>query len=267
MDLEVISRNAPERRYDTPILLVHGMWHGAWAWDHGFMDRLAAAGFDVHALSLRGHGESPRREELRWYSTSDFVADVEAVAGSLPTAPLLVGHSMGGWVVQHYLRDHQAPGAVLLASVPASGIVRLGGRFVRDHPAKVVRTFMTLSAYPLVSTPQLAKHWLYSNHVEDHHVEHHHAKLQDESFRVALDMFALSRPRPRAVTTPMLVLTGDNDRLFSVAEQERTARAYGAPVEIFPGMAHNMMSEPGWEAVADRIAAWAADTQREPHRS
>ena len=260
MDLEVISRTAVQRRHETPILLIHGMWQGAWAWDHGFMDRLTAAGFDVHALSLRGHGESPSREDLRWYSTADFVADVEAVASSLPGPPLLVGHSMGGWVVQHYLRTHQAPGAALLASVPVSGIVRLGGRFVRDHPAKVVRTFMTLSAYPLVSTPHLAKHWLHADHVEDHHVEHHHARLQDESFRVALDMFALRRPRPRGVTTPMIVLTGDRDRLFSVAEQERTARAYGVPLEVFPGMAHNLMLDPGWEAVADRVAGWASAT-------
>jgi hypothetical protein len=260
MDLEVISRGAVERRYDTPILLVHGMWQGAWAWDHGFMDRLAESGFDVHALSLRGHGESPRREELRWYSTADFVADVGAVVSSLPSTPLLVGHSMGGWVVQHYLVDHQAPGAVLLASVPVSGIVGLGGRVIRDKPARVLRTFMTLSAYPLVSTPALAKHFLHSHEVEDHHVERHHAKLQDESFRVTLDMFALRRPRPRAVTAPMLVLSGDRDRLFSVAEQQRTARAYGAPLEVFPGMAHNMMLDPGWEAVADRVAGWAAAT-------
>lgn len=259
MDLEVISRAATARRHDTPILLVHGMWQGAWAWDHGFMDRLADAGFDVHAMSLRGHGESPRREELRWYSTTDFVADVEAVVGSMPTAPLLVGHSMGGWVVQHYLIEHRAPGAVLLASVPVSGIVGLGGRVIRDHPGKVVKTFMTLSAYPLVSSPQLAKHWLFSHHVPDHHVEHHHAKLQDESLRVTLDMFALRRPRPKRVSTPMLVLSGDHDRLFSVAEQERTASAYGVSLEVFPGMAHNMMLDPGWEAVADRIAAWAGN--------
>jgi hypothetical protein len=28
------------------------------------------------------------------------------------------------------------------------------------------------------------------------------------------------------------------------------------PLQIFPGMAHDMMLEPGWEAAAERILAW-----------
>jgi hypothetical protein len=35
-----------------------------------------------------------------------------------------------------------------------------------------------------------------------------------------------------------------------------TARAYHTEAEFFPDMGHNMMLEPGWAAVAERIHTW-----------
>jgi hypothetical protein len=66
----------------------------------------------------------------------------------------------------------------------------------------------------------------------------------------------LKLPRPQQVTTPMLVLAAANDTIFSVAEEQATARAYGTDAVVFPDMAHDMMLERGWETVADRILAW-----------
>ena len=54
----------------------------------------------------------------------------------------------------------------------------------------------------------------------------------------------------------MLVLGASYDGCFTVKEAHATARAYGIEAEIFPGMGHNMMLEPGWQAVAERIASW-----------
>jgi pimeloyl-ACP methyl ester carboxylesterase len=53
-----------------------------------------------------------------------------------------------------------------------------------------------------------------------------------------------------------LVLAGANDRTFSVAEEQATARAYHTEAEVFPDMAHDMMLEPGWQKVAERIVDW-----------
>ena len=59
--LEIISRGRAEDGAAPPLLFVHGGWHGAWCWDQGFLERVAIQGFEVHAMSLRGHGESPGR--------------------------------------------------------------------------------------------------------------------------------------------------------------------------------------------------------------
>jgi pimeloyl-ACP methyl ester carboxylesterase len=67
---------------------------------------------------------------------------------------------------------------------------------------------------------------------------------------------AWSCPRPKRVNVPVLVLVG-RDRIFTVREQQTTARRYGTTAEIFPETGHNLMVEPGWERVADRIDAFA----------
>ncbi|MCS7071282.1 MAG: alpha/beta hydrolase, partial [Anaerolinea sp.] len=105
----------------TPILFIHGAFHGAWCWQAYWMPYFSARGWDCYALSLRAHGATPgdiRRARIR-----DYVADVAAVVGDLPASPILIGHSMGGFTIQKYLEDarHPARAAVLLASVPYRG--------------------------------------------------------------------------------------------------------------------------------------------------
>ena len=47
--------------------------------------------------------------------------------------------------------------------------------------------------------------------------------------------------------------------MFTVAEAQATARAYGTDAVIFPDMAHDMMLEPAWQQVADKIIGWLRD--------
>ena len=65
--------------------------------------------------------------------------------------------------------------------------------------------------------------------------------------------------RPPQISIPLLVLGATDDLAISVPEVEATARTYGVQAEIFPDMAHDMMLEDGWQAVADRILAWLDD--------
>jgi pimeloyl-ACP methyl ester carboxylesterase len=54
----------------------------------------------------------------------------------------------------------------------------------------------------------------------------------------------------------MLVLGALEDGAVTNAEVRATARAYRTEPVIFPGMGHNLMLEPGWPAVAQRIDDW-----------
>lgn len=87
------------RVWGTPgapgVLLVHGgAAHSRW-WDH--IAPLLASGRRVAAVDLSGHGDSGRREG---YSMRIWAEELMAVAvdGALGPRPVLIGHSMGGFV-------------------------------------------------------------------------------------------------------------------------------------------------------------------------
>ncbi|MFZ6027756.1 MAG: alpha/beta hydrolase [Chloroflexota bacterium] len=256
MQLELLESHPSNAAHVTPILFVHGSWHAAWCWEN-FLPYFAEHGYHAYALSLRGHGKSEGREKIRWLSaTRDYVADVDQVVQALGAPPVLVGHSTGGYVVQKYLEKHHLPAGVLLASVPVSGILGFGVRHSLRHPWAFIKSHLLLDPWHLVATPTLAQDAFFSATLPVEAAARHFARLQTESLRIEAEMLFLALPRPGRVKTPLLVLAAADDRIYSAAEARATARAYRTQAEIFAGMAHDMMLEPGWQKVADRILNW-----------
>jgi len=60
------------------------------------------------------------------------------------------------------------------------------------------------------------------------------------------------------VKAPMLVLGAEDDGMRIDGDALAVAQIYQTEVEMFPGMGHVMMLEPGWQAVAERIDGWLA---------
>ena len=257
MRLEVISKEPTSKNpRPAPVLFVHGLFAGSWCWTEHFTDYFGAHGYSTHALSLRGHGKSEGREGLRWIRLADYVDDVAQVVAQLPAPPVLIGHSYGGAIIQKYLETHTAPAAVLLASVPPQGILLTVLRTARRHPLLFLRANLTLSLYPLVSTPALAREAFFSVSLSEEKVRGYQARMTDESFMGFLDMLFLNLPKPERITTPMLVMGAASDAYLRPGQVEATACAYHTQAIIFPNMGHGMMLEEGWEAVAGRIIAW-----------
>lgn len=253
--LEVIDKGAVSESHPVPLLFVHGAWHAAWCWDEHFLDFFAGRGYRALALSLRGHGGSPTAKRLRDLSFADFVKDVITVADELPAPPVIVGHSMGGALVQKYLESHEAPAGVLMASMPPQGYLRSGLRWIRRHPWHFAKLSVSGKSLPYVSTPELARERFFSVHTPDPVVRRYAARLQEESARAGLDGL-VKLPRPARVKTPLLVLGGCDDGAVTKNEVRATARAYSTTAEFFPRMGHNMMLEPGWQVVAERVDTW-----------
>ena len=261
MKLEIISKYPLDSTHSTPLLFVHGAWHAAWCWDVHFLDYFAQHGFTAHAISLRGHGNSEGRDNLRWTRIADYVEDVAKTVRQLPRPPVVIGHSMGGLVVQKYLEDCFAPAAVLLASVPPAGVLATTLRIAKRHPVVFAKVNLTFSLYPLVATSQLAREAFFSEGLADEQVLAYAKGLQDESYLGFLDMLMFNLPKPGKVKTPVLVLGGALDTIFSPDEVEATARAYNTQPEIFAEMAHDMMLEPRWQDVAERIMIWLKERE------
>jgi alpha-beta hydrolase superfamily lysophospholipase len=256
MHLEVIKETPSEITRPNPILFIHGMWHAAWCWAEYFLPYFTQHGYSTYAISLRGHGSSEGKKSLRWSSLDDYVADVAHVVNQMEKPPILVGHSMGGMIIQKYLEKNNIPAAVLLAPIPPGGVLATTARTLLRHPLPVIKSSLTLSMSPIVSTPELAQEAFFSATMPKERVMDYFSRLQDESFRAYLDMLALNLPHVSRTDSPLLVLGAKNDRMISTKEVEATARAYGVEATLFAGMAHDMMLEDRWREVADRILDW-----------
>jgi pimeloyl-ACP methyl ester carboxylesterase len=254
--LEVIDKGSVSEAHPVPLLFVHGAWQAAWCWDEHFLGFFADKGYRALALSFRGHGGSPTSKPLRACTVNDYVEDVRSVADSLPKRPVVIGHSMGGLIVQKYLESHTAPAGVLMTSIPPRGNLGNALRWIRRHPWHFTKMSITGKALPYISTPQLAREKFFSAPTPHSHVLDYAARLQEDSSRIGIDCLVLSLPRPKRVTTPLLVLGAEDDGAHTHKEVRATARAYRTEAEFFPNMGHNMMLELGWAAVAERIHKW-----------
>jgi pimeloyl-ACP methyl ester carboxylesterase len=256
--LEMIDNGSATESHPVPLLFVHGAWHAAWCWDEHFLDFFADKGFRAVAVSLRGYGASTLSQPRNSVSVADYVDDVRSAVGMLGCEPVLIGHSLGGLVVQKYLENRRAAAAVLMASHPPQRMLRMAiaWRVTVSHPWLTIRVNTVGGTADLVNTPRLARERLFCAQTPQSTVESCAARMQPVSRRAA-GVFVPVRP-PR-ITTPLLVLDGENDAALTEDDVRATASAYGTQAGFFPNMGHNMMLEPGWTDVAERIESWLAD--------
>ena len=289
--LEVLTRTPAHLKRKTPLLFIHGAFTGAWCWDEHFLPFFAEAGYAAHALSLSGHGSSRDRGKLDMLSISDYVDDVREIAQQLSAHPVLIGHSMGGFIVQKYLEQYDAPAAVLMCPVPPQGMLGAAFNVLFSRPG-LLRDLNAMMSGGKASHESL-REALFAQEVRQEDLKRYYRLSQPESHRAMWDMtlfnlpgvakilqhlqssevsqnsHPLSRkggwgdspsnaptPEPEGAQARLLVLGAEHDHLMPASSAQMTARAYGVEAEIFPGMGHGLMLERDWRIVAARILAW-----------
>jgi pimeloyl-ACP methyl ester carboxylesterase len=259
--IELISHVPAKVKHPAPLIFVHGAFVAAWCWDDHFLPYFARRGYAAHALSLRGHGGSAGWDNLAMTSVDDYETDVQHIARHLGKSPVVIGHSMGGMVVQRCLHKLNAAAAVFMASVPPEGLLGSSMMIAARDPELFGEINLIQHAHPSFATLHGVRRAVFSEHIPDEEIGKHLARMQPESQRAIFD---LSWPQHffigRAPDVPVLVLGGEEDAFFPRGVIESTARVYGVEAGIFPGMAHAMMLEPDWQLVADRIIEWLKST-------
>lgn len=171
-------------RYANPVLLVHGMGSNRHSFDAvpdgSLAPFLAARGWDVWMLDLRGHGDSERprwpRRKHDWvfdvYAQRDIPAAIDFIKGQTGADALFyVGHSMGGMAGHQYLGSERGTGVAGFVAVasPVSfqepeRFYRIGDRirpFFFDHTVRGhwVRHFAWMNGY---HAPGFLHWWLWN---------------------------------------------------------------------------------------------------------
>ena len=261
MYLEVVRRPAKKESKDQhqhpPILFVHGSYCAAWIWDEKFMPYFADHGYSCYAMSLRGHGASEGL--LAWASLADYVDDVAKAAAGLGTPPIIIGHSMGGLVVQHFLAGHKAAAAVLLSAVPPSGLASSVMHMTMFSPDVLWQLGLLQSLGPEAVSPEVVRRAFFSDGTPVQAVRQLLPRLQAESHRIAAELMAPAQPNPPAEKVPVLVLGGDADIFLPTSAFRETATFFGGDLEVLKGAPHGLMIDPvWWQPAANSILAWPA---------
>lgn len=221
---------------------------------------LAARGFSVRRLELRGHGRSGGR---RAYvpSWSDFRDDVgrfvDLVAAERPPLPIfLAGISMGGLIVTNYAsyRPEGLRGVIALA--PALG--ETGG-------SRVLLALLPVLSWLAPALPINPKLDL-ARLTRDAALQR--AYVADPLYqtrvtpRIAAELMAAAadtRSRAAAFSVPLLVMHGTADTLTSPAGSAEFVERAGASDKTYrpyDGAYHNLFVETNREEIYDDMAAW-----------
>lgn len=254
MQLETIHTK-PSSPSKGTIVLLHGVCFGAWYWENNFQPWFTQQGYDVIAISYRNHGRSEQNGSLRWRTINEYIEDVQSIVSDIEGDVYLIGHSMGGFIVQHYLQKHHSAKikkAVLLCSVPASGIGGATWQVIKAYPFSFLQALFTFSFKPVFNSKAKAKKLMFAPSVSDALIDDIAPKMQDESFRAYLDMMFLNLPKRKVSSLPLLMIGGEEDFLIYKQSLEKNAQQLGAELVMMKG-GHNMNLEEGWEAVAERI--------------
>jgi pimeloyl-ACP methyl ester carboxylesterase len=262
-DLEVIGGEFRAPDDHTPsFLFVHGTCSSADMWSP-WIRRLHGSGVPARALSLRGHGRSAG--DLDQTTFDDYIGDVTSVLAADPSPTVLVGHSMGGFVVQHIvatLAPTSVVAAVLVAPAPPRGMRADTFRMMRRRPLAFARASRHRDIRLIYSGGGLVDLLLYPG-APDGLEQTVRASIGPESWQAASEMNTRTVPVPRDPRIPVLTMSGSLDRMVSPQHSRQTAAAWKGPYLELPSRGHMLPVEPGWELACDLMLAWTRQTSNE----
>jgi alpha-beta hydrolase superfamily lysophospholipase len=222
------------------------------------MNYLADKGFACYALDLPAHGDRRDEDEnIHWQTLRGYVKEVKRVADEIGN-PIVVGHSMGGYMVMIYMQEENPPAAILMAPIPFR-------RFPFSSFLKMTKNFpmMTMRTTGLLPTSikneGMYRQLFLHNAPDEVCRKGFNSIVPESSLTLIGSAVPLVRLDPELVSCPVLVTAAEHDYFFPAKAEERTAQVYGGDYRLYRGMGHNLMMENGWEDVAEDIHNWLAE--------
>ena len=225
----------------------------------GFAERLVHAGYAVWSYDMRGHGRSAGAR-IAIPQIDDLLADLDGflalVRAGEPNRPIIVyGHSLGGLAVALYAIERQPAVAGIVLAAP--GIAFDTGPLA---PAAVRFVAALAPDAPILDTP----HRDFSKNPAvvaelDHDPLVHQAKGPAATARGSLDGVARVWAHPERLVAPLLIVHGRADKVTAPSGSRDLVIHAGTAdrtLRLYDGMNHDILHDPGGDAVAADVVAW-----------
>ncbi len=246
------------------IVMIHGMFGGGWYWEN-YKTVLEEKGYQCLIPTLPYHDVDPRADPdpaVGTMSLLDYAQYLEGVISELDSPPILIGHSMGGLLAQMLAARGLAKTLVLLTPASPRGILALKPSVIKTFlsimtkwgfwrkPVRLTVGEATYSMLHLLSAEEQKR--TYETFVYES------GRAVFEIGLWLLDGKKASAVDESKVTCPVLVISGEEDRITPASVVRNVARKYNrvSTYKEFPNHAHWVVGEPGWEEIAEFVAQW-----------
>ena len=231
------------------VAIVHGLAEHSGRYEH-VAAALNQAGYQVHAVDLRGHGGSEGWPGMvsgvgDWHEDAAFLLDrARERADGLPV--FLLGHSMGSLVAASYVVNAADPpdGLILSAYAGLAGQALLEAMSDPDSPS--------IPADAICRDPEVVKAY-----VSDELV--FYDRVPVECNAAALEAAIAANQSAAAISLPTLMLHGTGDLVCDIEGAREFHEALGSPDKellVYEGLYHEVMNEPEKDRVLADIVAW-----------
>ncbi|MEZ4448436.1 MAG: alpha/beta fold hydrolase [Nannocystaceae bacterium] len=256
--------DAPKATPTRTVVLVHGMFVTPASWGP-WKAYFEAKGYTVLAPAWPEHEGSPAEaraahpdERLAALDLDDVVDHYRAILDGLDDKPILIGHSMGGLVVQRLLAEGRASAVVAIDAAPPKGVftfhhafLKSNGRILRGSLDQPLDMDVDRFAYMFTNTlPAAEQRALWETYA------------RPESRRVGRSAIkAQGKVDFRAKRAPLLLIGGGEDHAVPPVIGRKTWRRYRKADSIteyheFAGVDHWLIGGPRWQEIADYTSAW-----------
>jgi pimeloyl-ACP methyl ester carboxylesterase len=253
-------------RMAKTVVFVHGMFvtSACWArWEERFRARgwkTLAPAWPEHEPPAAAQRAKHPNAALAKLELADLVEHYKKIVAALDEPPVLIGHSMGGLIVQLLLQAELGAAGVAIDSAPPKGVISLAWSFLKSNwPA--VNPFA--SNDKPIYLDEAAFHYAFTNASLTPEQSHEAWEQQatPESRRVGkgpttkVAAIDFTKPHP-----PLLIIAGEKDHIIPASLNKSNFEHYkGSSItefKMFPGRDHWTIASQGWEEVADYSLQW-----------
>jgi 2,4-dienoyl-CoA reductase-like NADH-dependent reductase (Old Yellow Enzyme family)/alpha-beta hydrolase superfamily lysophospholipase len=260
-------RSAVPERPRGAVFFLHGMSEHSGMYLH-VIRALADAGFLVVAPDQRGRGRSVderwRRGDL--HSAERVLQDLHELrarhtSGCNGLPQFLVGISMGSIIAQMYALRHPAGLSGMVLVGPPFGIPQNVSRPLLLGSSLLAAAAPRFSVRPAPSISDISRIRAFQNEL-DWDPWCYHGPMRARTGRELVRCLRELKARPGAISLPLLILYGTEDRIVSLREVEQLHRRWGSPdrtLRKMEGLYHDVLNEPERDAAIGGLVRWLSD--------